>query len=90
MHIKLPNLLMKYHKEKIKGQYDKKAYIKDYEVGQRVWVYFPAVKVGENKKMKKPFSGPYIITEKVSNKNFRLVTGHDLKPLCNKVHIDRL
>ena len=46
--------------------------------------------MGENKKLKKPFSGPYIITEKVSNKNFRLVRGHDLKPLRNKVHIDRL
>ena len=51
-------------------QYDKKAYIKEYEVGQGVLVYFPAVKVGENKKLKNPFSGPYIITEKVRNKNF--------------------
>ena len=80
---------MKYHKQKMKEQY-KKAYIKEYEVGQRVWVYFPAIKVGENKKLKNPFSGPYIITEKVRNKNFRLVRGHDLKPLHNKVHIDRL
>ena len=46
--------------------------------------------MGGNKKLKNPFSEPYIITEKVSNKNFRLVRGHYLKPLCNKVHINCL
>ena len=46
--------------------------------------------MGEIKKFKKIFSGPYIITEKVREKNFRVVRGHDLKPLRNMVHIDRM
>ena len=55
-----------------------------------MWVYFPAVKVVEVKMFKKIFSGSYIITAKVREKNFRLVHVHDLKPLRNMVHIDRL
>ena len=81
---------MEYHKAKMKEQYDKKVYTVDYQVGQRVWVYFPVVKAGEARKLKKKFSGPFIITEKVRPKNFKVVRGHDLKPLKNMVHVDRL
>ena len=79
-----------HHKQKMKKQYNRKAYPLDFEVGQTVWIYFPTVKVGEIKKFKEIFSGPYIITEKVREKNFRVVRGHDLKPLRNMVHIDRM
>ena len=81
---------MAHHKQKMKEQYDRKAYPVDFEVGQRVWIYFPTVKVGKIKKFKKIFSGPYIITENVREKNFRVGRGHDLKPLRNMVHIDRM
>ena len=81
---------MKYHKEKMKEQYDKRVRTEDYHIGQKVWVYFPAVKVGQIKKLHKKYSGPYIIMEKVRPKNYKVVRGHDLKPLKNMVHVDRL
>ena len=74
----------------MKAQYDKNVYTEDYKVGQRVWVYFPVVKVGDARKLTKKFSGPFIITEKVRPKNFKVMRGHDLKPLKNMVHVDRL
>ena len=81
---------MAIQKAKMKEQYDKNVYTEDYKVGQRVWVYFPVVKVGDAHKLTKKFSGPFIITEKVRPKNFKVMRGHDLKPLKNMVHVDRL
>ena len=74
----------------MKEQYDKNVYTEDYKVGQSIWVYFRVVKVGDARKLTKKFSGPFIITEKVRPKNFKVMRGHDLKPLKNMVHVDRL
>ena len=81
---------MAIQKAKMKEQYDKNVHTEDYKVGQRVWVYFPVVKVGDTRKLTKKFSGPFIITEKVRPKNFKVMRGHDLNPLKNMVHVDRL
>ena len=81
---------MKYHKEKMKGQYDKRVRTEGYHISQKVWVYFPAVKVEQIKKLHKKYSGPYIIMEKGRPKNYKVVRGHDLKPLKNMVHVDHL
>ena len=53
-------------------------------------MYFPAVKVGQITKLHKKFSGPYIIMEKVHPNNYKVVHGHDMKPLKNMVHVDPL
>ena len=81
---------MAIQKAKMKEQYDKNVYTEDYNMGQIVWVYFPVVKVGDTRKLTKKFSGLFIITEKVRPKNFKVMKGHDLKPLKNMVNVDRL
>ena len=81
---------MEYHEAKMKEQYDKKVYTVDYQIGQRVWVYFQVVKASEARKLNKKFSGPFIITEKVRPKNFKVVRCHDHKSVKNMVHVERI
>ena len=81
---------MRHHKEKMKIQYDKKIHPVEYEVGQRVWLYFPSRKVGEIKKFHRKYDGPFIITHRVYEKNYKLVRAYNLKPLKNMVYVDRL
>ena len=36
------------------------------------------------------WSGPYLLREKVSNTDFMVTQVHDLKPLKNQIHINRM
>ena len=80
---------MTIQKAKMKKQYYKNVYTEDSR-WNRVWVYFPMVKVGDASKLTKKLAGPFIITEKVRPENLKAMSGHDLKPFKNMVHVDRL
>jgi hypothetical protein len=61
-----------------------------YAAGDKVLLHDPRVKKGESHKLKRPYTGPYIITECKPGFNYRLQdasTGRDLK---RAVHADRL
>jgi len=74
---------------KMKFFYDLKKFIPEYKVGDRVWIYFPQVKVGQVKKLFSNFSGPYILTQQISPVNFKAVRAYDHKPLKHPVHVNR-
>jgi hypothetical protein len=52
-----------------------------------VYLYHPALKPGLSKKLAKPWSGPWQITKKISELNYKIV---DKKGKRQVVHIDRL
>jgi hypothetical protein len=61
-----------------------------YAAGDKVLLHDPRVKKGESHKLKRPYTGPFIITECRPGFNYRLQdanTGRDLK---RAVHADRL
>ncbi|CAC5393047.1 unnamed protein product [Mytilus coruscus] len=58
--------------QKQKAFSDKKSVEPDYEIGQTVWVYSPASKVGLSHKLLHPWSGPHRIISKISPVNFKI------------------
>ncbi len=61
-----------------------------FEVGDRVWFYWPARGVNAPMlKLSLPWSGPYWITERIGPVNYRLMKP-DGSTLKQKVHVDRL
>ncbi|CAG2203350.1 Transposon Ty3-G Gag-Pol polyprotein,Retrovirus-related Pol polyprotein from transposon opus,Retrovirus-related Pol polyprotein from transposon 297,Retrovirus-related Pol polyprotein from transposon 17.6,Transposon Ty3-I Gag-Pol polyprotein [Mytilus edulis] len=58
--------------QKQKAYSDKKSAEPDYEIGQKVWVYSPASKVGLSHKLLHPWRGPHRIISKTSPVNFKI------------------
>ena len=56
-----------------KGYYDRKARERNFSVGQYVYLYSPAIKVGLSAKFRKPWTGPWLITGQKSRLNYVLV-----------------
>ena len=67
--------------EKIKKRYDQTSHDVPLEPGELVWIFFPEINVGGSPKLFHNWSGPYLLMEKISPTNFKVVQGHDLKPL---------
>ena len=57
--------------------YERKVHGSGYSEGNLVWVFTPVVKVGKTKKLYKPWRGPYLVTEKLGDQNYRV------KPTAN-------
>ena len=73
-----------------KKQHDEQATIPDYKTGDKVLLLDTTVKKGESIKLKKRYTGPFVITLCKPGFNYKLqhvVTGKDLK---RAVHADRL
>ena len=52
--------------------FDKKEHGDTFQMGDRVWLYTPAVKEGCNKKVATQWRGPYTIVDKTSSVNYRI------------------
>ena len=76
--------------EKIKTRYDETSNNVSFEPGELVWIFFPEINVGGSPKLFHNWSGPYLLMEKISPTNFKVVQAHDLKPLKNPVHVNRM
>ena len=72
-----------------KSRYDKKGNDCSFNVGDRVWLYTPAVKVGRTKKLASLWRGPYTVLDKTSTVNYRIqLIGSSRPPMV--VHRNRL
>ena len=56
-----------------KRYYEKHAKHREYEVGDTVYLYNPAVKKGVSTKFWRPWQGPWRVTEKKSRLNYAIV-----------------
>ena len=74
----------------MKERYDKTANDKTFQTGDLVWVHFPEVMVGGSRKFFLNWSGPYIITERTSDTNYRVAHAHNSEPLKNEIHLNRI
>ena len=60
----------------------------EFEVGDCVWFHNPVRKVGQSLKFQRPWKGPYIITEKLTDVLYRIQENPRGK--SKVVHYDRL
>ena len=74
----------------IKRKYDQNCTPDPFQPGELVWIFFPEINVGGSPKFFHNWSGPYILREKVSATNFKVVQAHDHKPLKNPIHVNRM
>ena len=66
---------------------DRKAKLRKFEVGELVYLYCPAMKLGLSRKSRKLWSGPFKITTKISDLNYEIVDQNGKK---QTVHVNRL
>ena len=57
---------------KAKIRHDRKIRAKRYNVGDHVWITNEQTKIGENPSIKKPFIGPYRVTEVLNDNNYKI------------------
>ena len=81
---------VKESQEIIKRKYDRNATQEPLQPGELVWIFYPEINVGGSPKLFHNWSGPYLLMEKISPTNFKVVQAHDLKPLKNPIHINRM
>ena len=59
------------HKKR-KDVKDKHCSETNFRIGDRVWLFNPAVKVGQTKKFSSQWRGPYTVIDRVSPVNYRI------------------
>lgn len=88
--IRATNQIAKEHireeKIKVKEQYDKRAKQTTFKVGDKVLLHDETVRRGRSKKLDSLWIGPYIITDKISDVNYKIKVGR--KIICT--HVNRL
>jgi len=67
--------------------YDRKAKQRKFEVNDLVYLYNPAMKPGLSRKFRKPWTGLYKITKKISDVNYEIM---DQNNKSQVVHVNRL
>jgi len=70
-----------------KRLYDRKARLRNFEVGELVYLYKPTIKPGLSRKFSKCWTGPYKITAKISDLNYEII---DQKNRKQVVHVNRI
>ena len=81
---------IKESQEIIKRKYDHNATQEPLQPGELGWIFYPEINVGGIPKLFHNWSGPYLLMEKISPTNFKVVQAHDLKALKNPIHINRM
>lgn len=82
---------IKERQDVIKKRYDKGAVEDPFEPGELVWIFFPEINIsGSSRKLYHNYSGPYLLSEKISPTNFKVRQAHDMKPLRNPIHVNRM
>jgi hypothetical protein len=77
------------NRNQMKLQSDRSAFVKNFTIGDIVFVYTPQVKIHRSKKLTMLWTGPYLITQKVSEVLYRLRRLSDNKLLSVPVHVNR-
>ena len=62
----------------------------DFNLGDIVYIYRPVVTPGTNRKLNRPWVGPFYIAEKLSDIHIRVRRRTDGKLIRNRVHVNRL
>ena len=62
----------------------------DYKIGEKVYLKDSVLKKGESKKLKRPFTGPYLITQKLGNHNVQLQEISTGRILPRLIHVNRI
>ena len=70
-----------------KQYYDRRARDRNFSVGDHVYLYTPAIKVGLSAKFRKPWTGPWRITARKSRLNHTLINARGKKVT---VHVNRM
>ena len=76
--------------KRLRDQKNKTATSTTFRNGQKVFLHDPTTKTGQNAKLKRRYTGPFIVTETLENHNFKLkhlVSGTELK---RPVHASRM
>ena len=73
---------------KQKGVADQRCVVYEFQVGDRVWLYVPAVRTGQTKKLASLWRGPYTVIDKLNAVNYRIQLMGGNKTLV--VHHNRL
>jgi len=76
--------------ERSKFFYDRDAAYPQYDIGQKVLLYDETTKVGENRKTKRRYAGPYFIEKVLPNYNFELRHCQTGSLMRTPVHSNRL
>ncbi|XP_072041155.1 uncharacterized protein [Amphiura filiformis] len=58
------------HQANMKDRYDERSHEVEYQIGDTVWIYIPALQKGLSRKLMKFWSGPYLLVEKTGPVNF--------------------
>ena len=75
-------------KQKQKVNYEKDGISEEFSVGDRVWLFIPAVKTGRTKKLASLWRGPYMVIDRTGHVNYRIQLIGTTKTLI--VHRNRL
>lgn len=78
------------HRAQMKNQFDKSARDHPLKIGDFVYLYVPDIKPGHNRKFKRPYVGPFLISRLVKAGNAQLRRVADGKLLSALVHVRRL
>ena len=62
----------------------------NFQLGDTVYLYRPVVTPGHNRKLMRPWLGPFYVCQKLSDIHVRLRRVCDGKLAANRIHIDRL
>ena len=74
--------------ERQKRHYDLKAHKHLYQQGDAVWLHSPARKKGLSPKLQRPWEGPYLVLDRLSDVTYRIQKSQRSKPRV--VHNNRL
>ena len=77
-------------KQKQKVNYEKDGISEEFSVGDRVWLFIPAVKTGRTKKLASLWQGPYTVIDRTGHVNYRIQLIGTTKTLILIVHRNRL
>ena len=78
------------HQANMKERYDENSHEVEYQVGDTVWIYIPALQKGLSRKLMKFWSGPYLLVEKTGPVNFRVKNLENNKLLNTPIHVNRM
>jgi hypothetical protein len=73
-----------------KDRYDVHAQDVEYQVGDTVWVYIPALQKGLSRKLMKFWSGPYLLVQQTGPVNFHIRNLENNKLVKAPVHVNRM
>ena len=78
------------NQKKMKERFDDRAQEVQFQVGDCVWIFIPALQQGLSKKLAKFWAGPYLLVEQTSPVNFKVRNLANDKLVKSTVHVNRM